>query len=201
MVEDMWVALLSTKASQYFADLLVSYFDAVKFIPVERKSFGDGERYYRIGVEDRTEFMRRNAIVVGSIHSDDDIMELYRLGCTIAASGAQNLIFVLPFMGYSTMERATKPGEVVTAKANIRLLSSIPRIGSGPIFFLLDLHTAGLIHYFEGGVMRFELLSEPVLVEAVRELGLSDFVFRSNNGICIVQRRQYTSTSYSRYFP
>ena len=89
MVEDMWVALLSTKASQYFADLLVSYFDAVKFIPVERKSFGDGERYYRIGVEDRTEFMRRNAIVVGSIHSDDDIMDLYRLGHVDAVEQAQ----------------------------------------------------------------------------------------------------------------
>jgi ribose-phosphate pyrophosphokinase len=44
---------------------------------------------------------------------------------------------------------------------------------------MLDLHTAGLVHYFEGECLRFELYAESVLTDAVKELGLSNFMFAS----------------------
>ena len=54
--------------------------------------------------------------------------------------GAYRLRLVIPFFGYSTMERAVQPGEVVTAKTRARLLSSIPMASRGTQVFLLDLH-------------------------------------------------------------
>ena len=48
----------------------------------------------------------------------------------------------MPYFGYSTMERAVKPGEVVVAKTRARLLSAIPAPEGGTHLLLFDLHTA-----------------------------------------------------------
>jgi len=82
-------------------------------------------------------------------------------------------------MGYSTMERAVLPGEVVSAKTNICMMSSIPSTGLGNVFLFLDLHVQGLLHYFEGPCVRVELYAEEVLVNGVKSLGLEKFMFAS----------------------
>ena len=89
---------------------------------VERKTFPDGERYQRIA----TDVMGMHAVIVGGTISDTDTLELYDMACAIAKYGARRLTIVIPYFGYSTMERSTKHGEVVTAKTRARLLSAIP---------------------------------------------------------------------------
>jgi ribose-phosphate pyrophosphokinase len=103
-------------------------------------------------------------------------MELYDLACGLSSYGARSLSLVVPFFGYSTMERAVHPGEVVTAKNRARLLSSIPAASNGNRIFLVDLHVDGITHYFEGSMQPVHVYAKKVIKQAARELGGDDFV-------------------------
>ena len=107
---------------------------------VERKYFPDGERYQRIA----TECADRDAILIGGTIDDASTLELYDLACGLVTSGAYRLNLVIPYFGYSTMERGVRAGEVVTAKNRARLLSSIPMASRGTQVFLLDLHVGAI---------------------------------------------------------
>lgn len=78
-------------------------------------------------------------------------------------------------MGYSTMERQVKPGEVVVAKTRARLLSSIPPAPMGNRVALLDLHADGVTYYFEGGMGVRHLYAKSVTLPAIVELGGTNF--------------------------
>ncbi|MCC7383559.1 MAG: ribose-phosphate diphosphokinase [Deltaproteobacteria bacterium] len=139
---------------------------------LERCTFPDGEVYHRIA----SEAGGRHAVLVGSTAADEDTLELYDLACGLVKHGAESLTLVIPFFGYSTMERAVHPGEIVKAKTRARLLSSIPTAARGNRVFLLDLHSAGIAHYFEGGIVPVHLYARPIVVAAARRLAGSDFV-------------------------
>src|SRR3954464_14632409 len=80
---------------------------------IERKFFPDGERYLRI----EADLWGRDVVLLGGTPTDSDWLEVFDLGCGIARGGARSLSIVMPYFGYSTMERAVKPGEVVVAKS------------------------------------------------------------------------------------
>jgi ribose-phosphate pyrophosphokinase len=74
------------------------------------------------------------------------------------------------------MERATRPGEVVTAKTRARLFSAIPVAPFGNELTLLDLHTEGLPFYFEGPLRTRHLYAKPLILEAARQFGGERFL-------------------------
>jgi ribose-phosphate pyrophosphokinase len=158
--------VFSTASGRYFAERIAALLEC-PLGEVVRKQFGDGEQYYRINITDRLQLVGVDAIYVSPTASDSDLMELYRVGCELAALGTRRRVFVIPYLGYSTMERAVLPGEIVSAKMNARLLSAIPNSGIGNIFLLCDLHVAGLLQYFEGQAQRMELYAERFLTEAI----------------------------------
>src|SRR5947209_15540739 len=90
-------------------------------------------------------------------------------------------MLVVPYLGYSTMERATRPGEVVAAKVIARQLSAVPRAPAGNRVLLMDLHAAGIVYYFEGDTVALELYAEAKLVPAIERLGLSRPVLASTD--------------------
>jgi ribose-phosphate pyrophosphokinase len=139
---------------------------------VVRRAFPDGERYQRIA----TDPADRDVIVIAGTPSDADTLELYDLACGLVGGGAFRLRIVMPFFGYSTMERAVKFGEVVTAKTRARLLSSIPTASRGNLVFLLDLHVDAIAHYFEGGIRPVHVYGKTLVTDAARRLGGDDFV-------------------------
>ena len=172
--------VLSTDASSYFAQRVTEQLPSSEIVSITRKNFGGGERYLRFNIhDDRMAFLGRDVIVVGSTPNDSDLAEICRIGSAVAKYGAHRVIYAIPFFGYSTMERAVKAGEIVTAKICARQLSQLPHGDNRNCFFLLDLHTPGLEHYFEGDCMRFQLYAETVLIDAIEKLGLSDFMFGS----------------------
>ena len=139
---------------------------------VERVRFPDGERYLRLEVR----VTDRDVVILGGTISEADTTELYDLACGAVFNGARSLTLVVPYFGYSTMERAVRSGEVVTAKTRARLLSSIPMAYRGNRIVLLDLHSEGLPFYFEGGIHTRHLYAKPLILEAARELGGDEFV-------------------------
>ncbi|MBP9821858.1 MAG: ribose-phosphate pyrophosphokinase [Candidatus Pacebacteria bacterium] len=161
----------STAASQYFAEDIARQLGC-EMLPTERRVFGDGEKYLRIQSKDRNALMGASSIFVASTNTDDDFLELCRIGSGLAGYGTRRRIFVIPFFGYSTMERAVQPGEIVTAKVNARILSGIPNTSMGNAFLMMDLHVSGLVHYFEGDCFRAEVYAEQVLIKEIEKLGL-----------------------------
>jgi ribose-phosphate pyrophosphokinase len=170
-VKDSPLLLFSTKKYAYLRDLLCKNGD-FQTGRVETRIFPDGERYQRL--LDNPD--ARRVVLIGGTISDADTLELYDLGCAIAKLGAYSLTMVIPYYGYSTMERAEKPLEVVTAKTRARLLSAIPPAGMANRVVMIDLHTPGLPHYFEGCIQTRHLYAKPVILEACRDLGGDDFV-------------------------
>jgi ribose-phosphate pyrophosphokinase len=142
---------------------------------VERKAFPDQERYLRI----LSPPSGHHVLLVGGTISDFDTLEIFDLGCGLVREGAQSLTLVVPYFAYSTMERASKPGEVVTAKTRARLLSAIPRARAGNRALLLEVHSEGLPHYFDGDLMASQVAADAVIVAAARREGGDDFVIGS----------------------
>lgn len=139
---------------------------------VAHRDFPDGERWLRLV----TSVAGRDAVLVGGTTSDSDTLELYDLACGLVDKGARSLTLVIPWFGNATMERVTQRGEIVTAKARARLLSSIPVPGSGSRVLLLDLHADGIPYYFEGATRAFNLSARHIVVEAIRKLAEPPFV-------------------------
>lgn len=139
---------------------------------VQRETFPDGEHYSRL----HTDPADRDVILVGGTIDDRSTLELYDLACGLVAEGAYRLRLVIPYFGYSTMERSVQPGEIVVAKTRARLLSSIPQASHGTQVFLLDLHVASIAHYFEGGIRPVHVYAKQLVTAAARKLGGDDFV-------------------------
>ncbi|HEY1549404.1 MAG TPA: ribose-phosphate diphosphokinase [Kofleriaceae bacterium] len=139
---------------------------------VHRETFPDGEHYCRI----ETDPADRDVIAVGGTIDDAATLALYDLACGLVTEGAYRVRLVIPYFGYSTMERSTRGGEIVTAKTRARLLSSIPQASRGTQVFLLDLHVASIAHYFEGGIRPVHVYAKDLVIEAARRLGGDDFV-------------------------
>jgi len=164
--------LFSTAAYAQLAGDIAAQSDGFEIADVERKRFPDGERYLRLC----SSVVDRDVAIVGGTISDADTLELYDLACGASAYGAARITMVIPYFGYSTMERAVKDGEVVTAKARARLLSSVPNAAMGNRVLLVDLHVEGLTHYFERDMHPFHIYAKELIVEAARERGGDDFI-------------------------
>ncbi|ELR70468.1 Ribose-phosphate pyrophosphokinase [Fulvivirga imtechensis AK7] len=144
---------------------------------VEVNFFSDEERYQRIitSVEDR------NVVIVGGTINDQATLELFDLASSIVSCGANSLSLVVPYYGYSTMERSVLPGEIVTAKTRARLLSSIPRSNKGNKIYLFDLHTEGIPHYFEGHLYPIHVYCKDIVIDTAKDYAGDDFVMASTD--------------------
>ncbi|MCA9716836.1 MAG: ribose-phosphate pyrophosphokinase [Myxococcales bacterium] len=131
------------------------------------KLFPDGERYMRL----QSDVEGREVVLVGGTIDDAATLMVYDLACAIVKLGARKITLVVPYFAYSTMERAVQPGEVVTAKTRARLLSSIPPASYGNRIVLLDLHSEGIPHYFEGELTAIHVYGKPLVRAAARRLG------------------------------
>jgi len=133
---------------------------------IERKNFPDGERYMRLAADS----WGRDVVLLGGTATDLDVLDVYDLGYAISRAGAHSLALVMPYFGYGTMERAVRPGEVVTAKTRARLISAIPPCDGGMRVFLFDLHTDGIEFYFDNSHITHHLYGSPLITASIRRL-------------------------------
>ncbi|MDA3961744.1 MAG: ribose-phosphate diphosphokinase [Planctomycetota bacterium] len=144
---------------------------------VERRVFPDGEHYQRVV----TQIADRDAILVGGTVDETATLTMFDLGCAISKYGARRLDLIIPYYGYSTMERSTIPGEVITGKTRSRVLSAIPAAAAGNRAWFLDLHAEGIQHYCEGHMVARHIYAKPVLLPVMRELGGEGMVLASTD--------------------
>ena len=133
---------------------------------LDDKPFPDGERYHRL----MTNVEHRNVVLIGGTIDDRETMELFDLGNLLVDRGALELKIVIPYLGYSTMERAVKPNESVKAKVRARLISAIPKASLGNTVFLVDLHADGVQHYFEGNYQGRSIYAKNVVFDSVKKI-------------------------------
>ena len=138
----------------------------------EVRIFPDGERYQRI----LTPVTGRDVALVGGTIADSDTLEMYDLAFALIKYGARSIHLVFPYFGYSTMERAKMPGEVVTAKSRAVIFSSLPRTSLGNYFVFFDLHSEGIPHYFEGQTLIKHIYCKPLVIKLAKELADNGFV-------------------------
>jgi len=141
---------------------------------ISHNRFPDGETYQRI----ETRVDGADVFLIGGTPTDMDWLEIYDISCALVKYGAHTLTVIIPYMGYSTMERAEKPGEIVKAKTRTRILSMIPKSNRNR-FIMMDLHVNTLPHYFEGNIITEEMSLESVIFDEIKEMGGDDFVLAS----------------------
>ncbi|EHQ25152.1 ribose-phosphate diphosphokinase [Mucilaginibacter paludis] len=144
---------------------------------LEVSSFSDGERYQRI----LTDIDGRDIVLIGGTVSDGATLELFDLASSLVSYGANSLTLVVPYFGYSTMERAVLPGEIVTAKTRARLLSAIPRSNKGNKLLLFDLHSEGIQYYFEHDIYPVHVYCKDIVLQAALQYGGDNFVMASTD--------------------
>lgn len=170
--------LLCTPQYDTFTQEIASQFKGkIEIGEIERRAFPDGEQYQRL----LSDVHERSVIIVGGTTDDHNTLALYDIACAAVKYGAKRLDLCIPYFGYSTMERAVKPGEVVTAKTRARLLSAIPYASQGNHFHLLDLHSDGIPHYFEGPITTQHLSSSQLWIDRLSQINQGDFVIASTD--------------------
>lgn len=163
--------VFSIKDYHYLLDQILQQAD-VEEGKIEVKIFPDGERYQRI----MTSVNGRDVALIGGTISDTDTLEIYDLAYALIKYGARSIRLIFPYFGYSTMERAVKSGEVVTAKSRAVMFSSLPRTSLGNHFYFFDLHSEGIPHYFEGQALISHIYCKPIIIEAAKSLADEGFV-------------------------
>ena len=161
------ILVFSTQKYAYFKEAFNQQKTTFEKGELEYKLFPDGESYYRI----LSKVQSREVVLIGGTISENDTMQLYDLASGLVDEGVKKLTIIIPFYGYSTMERTVKSGEIVTAKTRARLLSAIPQSYLGNRIIMVDLHVSGLQYYFENGVHTVHLYAKPLILEAAKKLG------------------------------
>ncbi|MDC0674343.1 ribose-phosphate diphosphokinase [Nannocystis radixulma] len=133
---------------------------------IDTFAFPDGERYLRLV----TPVAGRDVVLIGGTIDDAAALTLFDLACGAVHYGARRLTLIIPYYGYATMERAAKPGEVVTAKTRAALFSAIPPASYGNRVILLDLHAEGIPHYFEAGLVATHVYAKPVIRDMILDI-------------------------------
>jgi ribose-phosphate pyrophosphokinase len=141
------------------------------------KDFPDGEHYHRID----TDVRGRHVWVLGGTTDDTATLELFDIAQGCVQYGAFSLTIIIPYFGYSTMERSTQTGEIVKAKNRALLFSSIPRTPLGNRIILFDLHAEGIPYYFDSDVQPHHIHCKELIAESAREMAGDDLVLASTD--------------------
>lgn len=162
--------IFATQRYQYLKDkILIASSPYWENGATEILDFPDGEHYHRI----LSDVSKKEVVLLGGTIDDKETMELFDLAHGCVQQGALGLHIVIPYFGYSTMERAVKPGEIVKAKTRALLFSALPATASGNRVIMIDLHVDGITYYFESGIRPVHLYAKDIVREAATTLSAS----------------------------
>jgi ribose-phosphate pyrophosphokinase len=111
--------IISNENSKELASELASI-TKFKLGKIEKKTFPDGEIYVRILDDVRG----HDVAVISTTQSNEDIIELLLTLSALKDNGAKRIFCVLPYMAYSRQDHAFLPGEAISAKTVLTLIST-----------------------------------------------------------------------------
>jgi ribose-phosphate pyrophosphokinase len=134
-------------------------------------NFSDGENYCQIDENVRG----ADVFVVQPTCSpvNDHVMELLILLDAFRRSSASRITAVMPYFGYARQDKKDKPRVPIAAKLMADLLTA----SGADRILTMDLHAAQIQGFFDIPVDH--LFAAPVLLDAIRKLGLEDLVIVS----------------------
>ena len=163
--------IVSNQASQDLGRRIASQL-GIGFTEMVRKRFADGELYHAFPEE----ISGRDMIIIGATHTDEAHQELIDLIAGSRYWNAGSVNVVIPYLGYSTMERA-KPysGEIPKGVTRTR---QIYRARPNYVAFV-DLHSEAVLHAHAGEIRTRHLWTDDLAVAKIREIGLENPVLVS----------------------
>lgn len=165
------VFVVSNRASETLGKNIAAA-TGVPFTKVVCKQFADGEIYHAFP----REVAGKDVIVVGATHNDQSHQELIDLIAGARFWNAETVSVVIPYLGYSTMERS-KPdsGEVPKGITRTRQLFQ-----AHPNFVaFIDLHSEAVLHGHDGNVHTRHIQTDRLIIERIRAMQLHDYVLVS----------------------
>jgi ribose-phosphate pyrophosphokinase len=134
-------------------------------------NFSDGENYCQIDENVRG----ADVFVVQPTSSpvNDHTMELLILLDAFRRASASRITAVMPYFGYARQDKKDKPRVPIAAKLMADLLTA----SGADRILAMDLHTLQIQGFFNIPVDH--LFAAPVLLDAIREMGLDDLVIVS----------------------
>lgn len=140
--------------------------------PMIRKEFADGEIYHAFPCD----VSGRDIVIIAATHSDEALQELLDLIAGGRYWNARSVNVVIPYLGYSTMERC-KPesGEIPKGITRTRQI-----FRSRPDYVaFVDLHSEAVLHAHSGEIRTRHLWTEELAARKIQDMDLSDYVLVS----------------------
>ena len=144
----------------------------LEFSEMLRKQFTDGERYHAFPCD----IAEKQLVIIGTTHNDASHQEVLDLIQGGRYWNAASVNVIIPFLGYSTMERA-KPFSREIPKGITRT-RQIFRARPHFVAFI-DLHSEAVLHAHSGEVRTKHIWTDELVVAKIKSLGLADFVLVS----------------------
>ncbi|MBW1637295.1 MAG: ribose-phosphate pyrophosphokinase, partial [Deltaproteobacteria bacterium] len=157
----------STELGQRIAERLW-----ITFTEMVRKRFSDGECYHAFPEN----ISGKDLVIVGATHNDSSHQELLDLISGGRYWNASSINVIIPYLGYSTMERA-KPGSYELPKGVTRT-RQIFRARPNFVAFV-DLHSEAVLHAHAGEIRARHVWTDSLMADKIRMSGLQDYVLVS----------------------
>ena len=142
------------------------------FSEMIRKRFADGECYHAFPGD----LAGKKLVIIGTTHDDVSHQELLDLIQGGRYWNAVSVNVIIPYLGYSTMERA-KPNSNEVPKGVTRT-RQIFRARPDFVAFI-DLHSEAVLHAHAGEISTFHAWTDSLAAEKIRNCGFSDYVLVS----------------------
>jgi len=163
--------LVANEASTELGRKVAGYL-GIPFSEMIRKTFADGECYHAFP----RSIAGSNLIIVGATPTEADYQELLDLIQGGRYWNAASVNVVIPYLGYSTMERA-KPYSYEIPKGITRTRQMFR---ARPDFVaFVDLHSEAVLHAHAGEIRTHHVWTDKLVVEKIRTSDLSDYVLVS----------------------
>ncbi|MBM9604640.1 ribose-phosphate diphosphokinase [Desulfopila inferna] len=161
-------------ANQASTDLGRKVADAlgIPFSEMIRQRFADGEQHHAFPCS----LAGRNLILIGATQSSNAHQELIDLIQGGIYFNASSINVVIPYLGYSTMERV-KPGTNEIPKGITRT-RQIFRARPDYVAFI-DLHSEAVLHAHGGEISTNHIWTDSLVVKKIRQSGLQNYVLVS----------------------
>lgn len=165
------ILLLATQDTIPLADKVASELQ-IEWTTMVRKQFSDGESYHAFP----RDVSGVDMVIISATHTDSALQELLDLIAGGLYWNARSVNVVIPYLGYSTMERA-KPesGEIPKGVTRTRqIFRSRPKYVA-----FVDLHSEAVLHAHSGEIKTRHIWTEELAAKKIRDMNFGDYVLVS----------------------